>query len=290
MTIEITILAALDANASQVTAFGRVTDLISDAERVLFGVTDKALIALIGANRGKDPDEVHLRNHRNFDKYGWPKTQRVFEAKKAEVVSLEFKPVALVTNQYENRRSKLPVSHQATLTHGTSISATTQWNVNTKISIDQKFKYEVGFLGTGGGGETSFSFETGYGQGASETRASTITTSNTASFSIDPGQTVKAVLSASKGVLRVKITYVSYLEGYVFYDYYIPYEDHHHWANPIDDVMASGGLPNAIESSEIIEIGFYANAKVIVEDGDAFLPEALTEDGEPVPVQIIELG
>jgi hypothetical protein len=290
MTIDISILAGLDADTSKVSAIGRVTDLISDKERDLFGVTDKALIALIGADRGKDPDEVHLRNHRFFDQYGWPKTHRVFEVKKAEVVSLDFKPVALVTNHYENRRGKLPVSHNATLTFGTSLSATTQWNVTSKIAIDQKIKYEVGFLGTGGGGETSISFETGYGQGASETRASTITSTNMASFSVDPGQTVKAVLSASKGVLRVKITYRSYLEGDVYYDYAEAYEGHHRWAEPIADVMANGGLPNAIESSEIVEIGFYANAKVIVEDGDAVRPESLVEGEEPVPVQIIELS
>jgi hypothetical protein len=290
MTIDITILAGLDADTTQVSTIGRVTDLITDEERVLFGVTDKALIALIGADRGKDPDEVHLRNHRFFDQYGWPKTHRVFEVKKSEVVSLDFKPVALVTNQYENRRGKLPVSHNASLTFGTSLSATTQWNVTSKIAIDQKIKYEVGFLGTGAGGETAISFEAGYGQGASETRASTITSSNTASFSIDPGQSVRAVLSASKGVLRIKITYVSYLEGDVYYDYSTPYEGHHRWAEPIADVMASGDLPNAIGSSEIIEIGFYANAKVIVEDGDALRPEPLTEGGEPVPVQVIELG
>jgi hypothetical protein len=288
MTIDINILAGPDANASQVSAIGRITDLITDQERVLFGVTDQALIALIGANRGKD--EVHLRNHRAFDQYGWPKTHRVFEVKKAEVVSLDFKPVALVTNQYENRRGTLPISHRASLTFGTSLSATTHWNVTSKIAIKQKIKYEVGFLGTGAGGETSMAFETGHGQGASESRASTITTTNMAIFSIDPGQTVKAELSASKGVLRIRITYVSYLEGDVYYDYADTHEGHHRWAEPIADVMASGGLPNAIESSEIVEIGFYANAKVIVEDGDAYRPEALTEEAKPLPVRIIELG
>lgn len=290
MSIDIAILAGLDADTSQVSTIGRVTDLITDEERVLFGVTDKALIALIGADRGKAPDEVHLRNHRFFDQYGWPKTHRVFEVKKAEVLSLDLKPVALVTNHYENRRGKSTVSHNASLSFGTSLSATTQWNVTSKIAIDQKIKYEVGFLGTGGGGETAISFETGYGQGASESRASTITSTNTVSFSIDPGQTVRAVLSASKGVLRVKITYVSYLEGDVYYDYFTPYEGHHRWAEPIAYVMQTGGLPNAIESSEIIEIGFYANAKVIVEDGEAYRPEPLVEGEEPVPVQIIELG
>jgi hypothetical protein len=283
MPIEISVVVGSDFNNPTLTATGRDAQLITQEERETFGVTDEPLLKAIGLFRGRVPDQVHLRNHRFFDQYQWTKTHRVLEPTSIEVVSLEMQPVALATSRYENLRGSQPVTYSGSLSYAGVVTASTNWSQLSKLSLTQKFIYKIGVPGTEIGGETHLGFEASYGTSASQTRTTTITTANAISLVVDPGCRAKAVLSARKGVLKVKVTYRAYLEGDAYYDYSDTHEDHHRWATPIESLMEAGGISNSQYVSEVLEIGFYADGRVTVSDEDkgdemSVTPATLTMD------------
>jgi len=73
---------------------------------------------------------------------------------------------------------------------------------------------------------------------------------------------VIAELTASRGVMKVRIRYNAYLIGQSAVNYNPTYKGHHFWALPIGSVMSGGGLTNSVKSTEDIEIGYYSNSKV----------------------------
>ncbi|WP_157580917.1 hypothetical protein [Segetibacter koreensis] len=77
---------------------------------------------------------------------------------------------------------------------------------------------------------------------------------------------VESVLSASRGVMQVRITYQAYLRGYTAVNYGDPYQEHHFWALPIGPVMSAAGISNSKISTEDIKIGFYSNSKIELKD------------------------
>jgi hypothetical protein len=84
---------------------------------------------------------------------------------------------------------------------------------------------------------------------------------------LGPGKSVEAQLTASKGTLTVQIVYQLTLSGNVALNYNPTYKDHHFWTFDVNSVLAAGGIPITITSTETIEIGYYANSQIVLTDG-----------------------
>ena len=72
---------------------------------------------------------------------------------------------------------------------------TLSWNTQNTISVNQKFKYNIGFLGTGGGSETDISYSHSWGEGGEESKTVTIGMSTGVSVTLKPNQAVEASLT-----------------------------------------------------------------------------------------------
>lgn len=266
MPIKIDINAGHDAGSSSVSFEGDEIELISDEDRKAFNLSDSKMLDAIGVLQGQRPGKLYMRDHPHFAQYGWSETQRVLNVKSTKVLSLEVKPVALISNSYENMRGDKPTTHTATLAYSAALSKASTWKVGTKISVAQKISYKIGVPSNEVGGETSFGLESSFGVGGTETRTSTITTTNAVNLVLDPGQAATAVLSASQGTLRIQVEYDVYLQGRVHYSYDYPVDGHYHWSQDTDDLLTQMGVANHQTVTEILEIGFYSDAKVTVRD------------------------
>ncbi len=133
--------------------------------------------------------------------------------------------------------------------------------------MGQKISYKVAFLGSGGGGETSLSYSESWGEGGSESKTITVGSSSGVDVTLKPGQSVIAELTASRGVMKVRVHYNARLTGGTAINYNPTYKDHHFWCLDTPSVMSSGDISNAIVSTEDIEIGYFSNGKIIIKDG-----------------------
>lgn len=269
MGISISIVAGEDENASSVNASGSVQHIITDDERSTFGVTDAGLKKAVGEYFGKKPNDAYLHSPTPwgdlYKTYGWKQVQTLLVVQKAEILGITSEPVIVKTQKFENNSSNKG-TFNVSISETVQDTTTSSWSTGGTLTVGQKFEYKVKFLGTGGGGETSLSYSQSWGIGGSESKSTTVGSSSAVSVELDPGEAVTAELTASRGVMKVRIHYNAYLIGQSAVNYNPTFKGHHFWGLPIGSVMNGGGLTNSVKSTEDIEIGYYSNSKVELKD------------------------
>jgi hypothetical protein len=261
----ISITAGKDAASSSVSASGYSSKVITDAERKKFGIEDSDLKNAIKAHFGKKPKDAFVKSKTPwgdlYKKHSWSEVHRVTRVHSAKIVEVTSTPSIIATNTLSND-SNIEASFNAAIVQTMSNSTESSWSMEDSITVSQKFKYDVSFLGSGGGGETGFEYSHSWGQGGSETQDVVVGSSAGVTVSIPPGKSYDVHLTASKGTMKVEIVYEVYLTGTTAVNYNPKYKGHHFWDLGISGVMKSGGIENKIYVKQIIDVGFYSDGHV----------------------------
>lgn len=269
MGIDISIVAGQDQKASSVNASGSVQHVITDEERTTFRLGDEQLKVVVEKYFGKRPNDAYLHSPTPWDdlykRYSWPQVQMVLVVKSAEILGITSQPVIVKTQEFVNSSSQKG-TFNVNITEEVTNTTSSNWSTGGTLTIGQKFTYGVKFLGSGAEGETSMSYSQSWGIGGQKQKSITVGSSAGVSVELDPGEAVVAELSASRGVMKVRIRYNAYLIGSTAVNYNPTYKGHHFWSLGISGVMGAGGVSNSVESTEDIEIGYYSNSKVELKD------------------------
>lgn len=265
--IVISVRAGATYEKSSVTATGQLVHIITDKERSSFGIGgDDDLKRAVEKYFGKRPNDAFLHSPTPWEdlykRYGWPQTQTVLEPKKAEILEITSEPKIVATQTLTNE-SNLTASYSSKISEQVTNSVSNTWSSSSQLSFSQMIKYEIGFLGIGGGGETKVGFEQTWGKSETVSKETTVGMETGVTVELKPGESATVELVASSGKMRVRITYEAYLTGDVAVNYYPKYNGHHFHALPIGEVVSSIGSQK-LQITEDIEIGFYSNAKVTV--------------------------
>ncbi|MFD2565698.1 hypothetical protein [Aquimarina rubra] len=265
MGISISIVAGQDKGASSVNASGSVQHVITSEERTTFKLGDKQLKDAVKKYFGKSPNDAYLHSPTPwgdlYKKYSWPQVQMVLVVQSAEILGITSEPVIVKTQDFTNNSSKKGTFNVA-ISESLNNTTSSNWSTGGTLTIGQKFSYGVKFLGAGAEGETSLSYSQSWGIGGQESKSITVGSTSGVSVELDPGESVVAELSASRGVMKVRIRYNAYLIGNTAVNYNPTYKKHHFWSLGIGGVMSKGGVSNSIKSTEDIEIGYYSNSKI----------------------------
>lgn len=276
--ITVSIVAGADEAHSSVNATGSVQHIITDKERTTFGVQDSALKNAVGKYFGKNPNDAFLHSptpwNDLYKTYGWPEVQAILVVQNAQLTGITSEPVVVATKTFTNQSSK-KATFDASISDQVSNTTESNWSTTNTIEVAQKITYNVGFLGTGGGGETSMSYSRQWGEGGSQSKSITVGSSSGVSVELDPGESIEAQLTASRGVMKVRITYKAYLTGSTAINYNPTFKDHHFWALDIGGVMGAAGINNSVQFTEDIEVGYFSNAKIALVDPKGKLKNAL---------------
>ena len=268
----VSIIAGKDKASSSAHVQGSVQHVITDDERKTFGLSDSALKKACDTYFGKQPDDVFLHSPTPwgdlYKLYNWEQTQTVLVATSAEILDITSEPVSLKTQIFQND-STHEADFDVSISDSVSDSVTSSWNTGGTLSVGQMIKYEVGFLGTGGGGETSLSYSQSWGVGGTKTKTVTVGSRSSVKVSLKPNEGVVATLSASRGVMKVRIRFEAYLTGTTAVNYDHGYRGHHYWDFWTGAVMSTSDIPNRVESTEDIEIGYYSNGKIEIRDTES---------------------
>jgi hypothetical protein len=269
MGIEISIIAGHDESASSVHASGTVQHLITDEERTTFKLGDKQLKDAVKSYFGKSPNDAYLHSptpwNDLYKRYNWPQVQMVLVVQSAEILGITSQPVMVKTQEFKNSSSQKATFNVA-ISESVNNTTSSNWSTGGTLSIGQKFSYGVKFLGAGAEGETSISYSQSWGVGGQESESITVGSSSGVSVELDPNEAVIAELSASRGVMKVRIRYKAYLIGSTAINYNPTFKGHHFFSLGIGGPMAANGISNSIESTEDIEIGYYSNSKIELKD------------------------
>lgn len=269
MGISISVVAGQDESASSVNASGTVQHVITDEERTTFHLGDKQLKDAVKAYFGKRPNDAYLHSptpwHDLYKTYNWPQVQMVLVVKSAEILGITSEPVIVKTQEFVNSSSQKGTFNVG-ISESVNNTTSSNWSTGGTLSIGQKFSYSVKFLGEGAEGETSLSYSQSWGVGGQESKSITVGSTSGVSVELEPGESVLAELSASRGVMKVRIRYNAYLIGSTAINYNPTYKGHHFYSLGIGGVMSKGGISNSVMSTEDIEIGYYSNSKIELKD------------------------
>lgn len=267
--IDVRIQAGLKDSDCSVKASGTVIHPITKKEINSFDVSALKLREGVGKFYGKEPDRVALSESDEighlYNDFDWKTVQTVLKAKDARVLEVTSEPRIISTQPFINE-SKKSGKYNANISQQVEQTTETNWSDTDTIEISQSFSYKVGFLGTGVGGETSMSYSHEFGRGGGESKAVTVSASQGVEVELDPGESVMCRLSASRGVMKVRIIYEATLIGDVAVDYHKGYKGHHYYAFDVGEIRNALGSNSPLEFTEDIEVGFFANASVKLED------------------------
>ncbi|HEX8614128.1 MAG TPA: hypothetical protein VF800_22860 [Telluria sp.] len=267
--ISISVQAGATVNSSAVQASGNVVHIITPTERSTFNIQDGSIKAAVARYFGEAPDDAYLCEPTPwgglYNTYHWPQVQTTLVVQKAEILGITSEPVIIATSDFVNN-SAYPGNFNCGITDDVTNTVETNWSESNTIDVNQTISYDVSFLGTGGGGSTSFDYSYSWGQGGSESKSMTVGSSQGVNVNLDPGQRVQARLTASRGVMQVRITYLASIAGTVAINYSDPYNGHHFWGLDLSGVMQAGGLATTHVVTEDIEIGYYSNAAIELVD------------------------
>ena len=265
MGINISVIAGQTVETSSVTATGSEQHVITDTEVTSFGIIDQTLKDAVGKYFGQNPNDAFLHSATPwgdlYKTYDWPQVQTMLTIDSATVTGITSEPVIVATQDFSNN-SKVKGTFNVSISEQVANTSSSTWSKTDSITIGQKFTYKLEFLGTGGGGETSLSYTHTWGESTTESLTVTVGTQSGVSVPLDPGQSVKAQLTASRGVMKVRIVYKAYLLGSTAVNYNPTFKDHHFFCLDIGQVMAAGNIVNLQTFTEDIEIGFYSNSKI----------------------------
>lgn len=267
--ITVQIVAGLTTSSSSVSASGSVQHIITDTEVNSFGVQDRNLKNAVGKYFGKNPNDAYLHSptpwNDLYKTYGWPQVQTVLTVASATITGITSQPVIVAQQTFKNNSNK-----QGTFNVGISDTVTdtveSNWSTTNSIDVTQTIEYGISFLGAGGGGSTSMSYSRTWGQGGSNSQSVAVGTSQGVTVVLDPGESVLAQLTASRGVMKVRIVYQASLIGATAINYNPTFKDHHFWGLDLPSVMNAGQIKNSLQFTEDIEIGFYTNSEIELKD------------------------
>lgn len=269
MGIDISIQAGLTTDTSSASGSGSEQHVITDTEVGSFNITDGPLKDAIGKYFGQNPNDAYLHSDTPwgdlYKTYNWPQVQTVLVVDSVTITGITSKPV-IVAQQIFKNNSSVAGTFNVGISQKVANTSSSTWSKTDTLEVEQKITYEISFLGTGGGGETSLSYAHTWGQSTTESTSVTVGTTSGVSVPLSPGQSVLSVLTASQGVMKVRVVYRAYLTGDTAINYNPRYKDHHFWALDIGGVMGAGGISNVQTVTEDMEIGFYTNSQIELKD------------------------
>ena len=268
---QISIIAGKDAQSCSVTASGQVQHIITDEEMETFKVTNGELMMALYKGNGRMPTVPYLHAPTPpfgnlYEMFNSTQTSTIMSITSAEILGITSEPVILKTQEFDNS-SSVEATFNVSISDSVSQTATSTWSTGGTFTIGQSISYNIGFLGSSVGGETSLSYSQSWGIGGSESKTVTIGSNSGMQVTLKPGQKVIAELTASRGVMKVRVRYNARLAGCTVVYYFPKHKgnDYYSFSTPV--VMSNGGVNNSIVSTEDIEIGYFSNGKITVLDG-----------------------
>nr|WJJ70384.1 venom protein U-MPTX.8-17 [Megalopyge opercularis] len=241
--------------------------VIKESEREAFGITDGPLKDACGKVSGRRPDHVWVYKPTlwgdMYTMYKWAEVTRILKPISAEIVGKEQKPVMLSSQVYTNHRNSTVTMNgeiSQTVTNTVENTYSQKHGLSVTASMTYKFKVAEASMSVG--------YTAEFGQEKKMSESTSVGQTMGFELELEPKQSVEAVMSATQGSMIIKCVSRAHLQGLCAVNYNKGWKGHHYYGYPIALVQNAANLIKHVDVTEIIKLGFYSNAQVIVRDRD----------------------
>lgn len=278
MSILISAIAGLNIASSSVSATGNEFHIITEAEKQTFQLNDIQLKNAVTKYFGKTPTDVFLKSSDPwpnkswadlYSRYNWQQVQVHMQVQDIKITDISSQPVIIASRYFKNSSSK-PATFSANISENIANTIESNWSQSTtatsSFSFTQSVEVNVELAKETSQFSAGFSLSETWGKGGSSSQTTTVGSSSGLTVNLNPGEEVTAQLIATRGTMKVRVNYIVYLSGNTAINYAKPYQGHHFWAFPIETVLNASNVPSYKIVTEDIQIGYYSDASVIVQD------------------------
>ncbi|CAH0598768.1 unnamed protein product [Chrysodeixis includens] len=267
--IEVDITASDDEAQRQVHVSGSNVDIISDLEIDTFQLSDANLKSAVRSYFGSQPDDVFVKSPTPWgDLYitnGWKQVNRVLKPVKASILSVVSKPKLVMTHEFNNTSSQ-NATFEARMRQEVENTIASSWERRGEIAASNYIKYGLDMKAMSVAGQATISYVSQWGANVMKSQTVSVGSETAITVNLEPNQKVTAQLYATRVSMTVQIDYEASLLGSVAVNFADGYKGHHFWSFDINKVLTAGGIVPSVPSSEVIDIGFYAESKVVIVD------------------------
>ncbi|XP_023938323.1 spherulin-2A-like [Bicyclus anynana] len=256
-------ISATNEKERDVRIAGSYVDLIDDVQKQAFELTEENLKKSISSYFGWAPDNVYLRNPTPwgglYKSLNWEPVKRVVLPKKATILTVETKPELIKIKSLNNDDSEKKVYNEKIEHHfETTVSST--WDENALEGEDIHYHFDMKKPEV----TKYFGFTAKLGENTFKTLP--INIEKELMITLEPKQNAKIEVLATKEIMKIRVDYETGLVGAVAMNYDKEYKGHRFWAMDINTVLEAGGMRKNLQSSEVIDVVYYKDAKVLVKD------------------------
>ncbi|XP_049882314.1 spherulin-2A-like [Pectinophora gossypiella] len=267
--ISIDVSAGNDVSDIRINYTGIDVKLVTDHEIKLFDISNRNLKEALKKHYGTQPTNVYIKSPTPwgdlYTKYHWEQIKRVLSVKSSRMKGIRKTPVVVLSQDFENLLNNT-IKVNTGISQTVENTITTSWTRNKEIVISQEVEYDVNVLFSKITGTTGFSYSSSWGESEERSETITIGTTSNVETELQPGQRATAILTATRGYLEIEVEYLATLRGNLAVNFKKKYNGHHFHGPPIGNVLNSGGMSNEKTATEVIKVGFYADATLKIYD------------------------
>jgi hypothetical protein len=267
--IEVAIVSADNVGESSVTVSGTNKGIISDTERLTFGLSDSELKDAIEKSIGKRPDDAFLKSPTPWGlyvTYGWHQVATTLIPHSDGILGLSSQPTIVMNQFFNNSMSSHSAEFTAKISQEVKNTIISSWKSGGAVNVGLNINYAVDLKVVSVSGSTSFNYTSSWGQSVEKSQTVTVGSESAVKIMLDAGQVAVAQLYATRGSMKIQVDYIAFLSGDAAVNYNEEYDGHHFWRADIQKVMNDKGIPNYSKSSEVINVGYYTNSTIVIKD------------------------
>ena len=179
----------------------------------------------------------------------------------AKITDISSAPLILKEQVFKNNSTKT-ASFDVSISDSVSNTIESNWSDTVGMTASQKVTYKAFF----GEGETAVTLSSDFERGGSNSKTVTVGQSSGVQLDLGPGESVKALLSAAKGTMKVRVIFEAYLSGAAAINYNPTYKEHHFWAPDINGVRQAAGMASTVKIVNDIQVSYFSNGEITLDD------------------------
>lgn len=182
------------------------------------------------------------------------------------VLGIKSKPAILAKKEFKNTSTDKTAKYTASITQQVEETISNTWSKSGTITVGTEVNVGVDLKVASVGGSLSLGISATFGKDTTESQTVTLGSSTGIEIELKPGQAATVTLSCNRGTLESEILWSGYLFGEVVCYHPNPHKGHYIWAHDIVELREEISAPRYMDIKEIIKVGFYSEATVIVAD------------------------
>lgn len=265
--INVNIIASNKDSDRKSSASGVQSNIISNTELETFQLYDGKLREAIQAYHGKKPDDVYVKSRTPwgdlYTTYGWRQIYRTITPVNTEIFFVQYTPIEIATVYFNN--TDIKEVNKLSIKKDVENTVKSIWKQDGELA-NVKIHYDIKMLTQSG--EKGLDYESEWNKAVSKSVNLTLGPENEVEVVLKPGQRAKAVLTGTRGVLKVRINYNVELSGGVAVNYGEPFKGHHFFYLDIERVLNAGGLNATVNFVEELTITYFSDYEIVITDID----------------------